>query len=121
LKDVLHKFPSAMLHTGGSYEKAKAKSRERTRRFRMRQRVAAVALNVEDEANLAYVRRVWGMPSDAEVLRAALGFLMVVTRLGLKRIDVRVYDALVAAEEARQAKLGQQPTERPDPPERDPT
>ena len=121
MKDVLHKFPSAMLHTGGSYEKMKAKNRKSARRFRERHCAVLVKLNVEGEANLVYVRKAWGMRSNSAALQAALSFLMVVTRLGLKRIDVRVYDALVAAEEARQAELGQQPPERPDPPERDPT
>jgi hypothetical protein len=74
-----------------------------------------------EEANLNYVTKEWKFESRAVAFRAAINFLAVVTRLGLKRIDTNVCDALIAAEEARQAELAEQEKAPAMPPERDPT
>jgi hypothetical protein len=57
--------------------------------------------DIESAASLLYLKKHWGFKTGPEAIKAALCFLMVVTRLGLQRVDARVYDVLLRAEEER--------------------
>lgn len=62
-------------------------------------RVVSLRANAETAAALIYLRREWGFESATETVDAAIRFTMVATKLGLQRLDTRVYEALVRLEQ----------------------
>ena len=62
-------------------------------------RVVTLRANAETAAALIYLRREWGFESATETVDAAIRFTMVATKLGLQRLDTRVYEALVRLEQ----------------------
>jgi hypothetical protein len=62
-------------------------------------RVVTLRADAETAAALIYLRREWGFESATETVDAAIRFTMVATKLGLQRLDTRVYEALVRLEQ----------------------
>lgn len=58
-------------------------------------------LDVETQAALLYLQKEWGFTSTRETVEAALGFTMVATRLGLRKLDKNVYAAMMRLEKER--------------------
>jgi hypothetical protein len=58
--------------------------------------------DIETAGSLLYLKKQWGFKTSTEAVMASLCFLMVVTRLGLKTLDTRVYDAIVRLEQEKE-------------------
>lgn len=49
-------------------------------------------VDVVGAANIIYLRKEWGLKTDAEAVRAALRFLAVMTRCGLQRLPQEYFE-----------------------------
>jgi hypothetical protein len=58
--------------------------------------------DAETTAALMYLQKEWGFGSVRETVEAALGFTMVATKLGLRKLDTNVYAAMMRLEKERQ-------------------
>jgi hypothetical protein len=63
---------------------------ERQRRFRGKEGGRAVncTLRADAAASMLYVKKTWGITTDAEAVNVALRFLAQETRKGLERLDL---------------------------------
>lgn len=116
MKNVLYKFRPKTLRQGGSFEAAIEQNRKKQAKFRQNKKAITVTLTLAEEAVLMSLKKTWGIASNNAAFKAAILFLFVVTKLGLKRLDTDVFEALMVVERARQAENAQAM-----PPERDPT
>lgn len=121
-KGVVGNFKKQILRQEGSFDRNRKLQLARQWKYlRSAGGYMTLKYGTVEEASLKYVTKEWRFESKAVAFRAAINFLAVVTRLGLRRIDTNVCDALMAAEEARQAELAEQEKAPAMPPERDPT
>jgi hypothetical protein len=58
-------------------------------------------VDVETQAALLYLQKEWGFTSTRETVEAALGFTMVATKLGMRKLDKNVYAAMMRLEKER--------------------
>lgn len=67
---------------------------ERQSRWRRKQGSRKVQVNLDPAvaAAILYIRREWGIPSNAEAVKASLRFLALCTRQGLTRLPQTIDD-----------------------------
>lgn len=67
---------------------------ERQRRYRRKHGGRAINANLAPEvgAGFIYLKKEWGMKTDKEVIDAAIRFLTICTRQGLKRLPQNLDD-----------------------------
>lgn len=76
----------------GSYKPEAYTNAERQARYKARHghRMVRAELTVEAAAAMLYLRKQWGFKSHRELVNAAIRFLAIETRKGLKRLELTI-------------------------------